>query len=78
VRDATHVLDGLLNRSADIRLEEHHTGTSGATEQIRGLCCCRFRFAPRLRDLVGACYLPGSEAVRRTPSLIAGEIEVTL
>jgi len=52
VRDATHVLDGLLNHGTDLRIEEHYTDTSGATEHIFALCyLLGFRFAPRLRDL---------------------------
>jgi len=52
VRDATHVLDGLLHHGTDLRIEEHYTDTNGATEHIFALCyLLGFRFAPRLRDL---------------------------
>jgi TnpA family transposase len=30
VRDATHVLDGLLHHESDLRIEEHYTDTSGS------------------------------------------------
>jgi TnpA family transposase len=29
VRDATHVLDGLLDHQTDLQIEEHYTDTSG-------------------------------------------------
>jgi TnpA family transposase len=31
VRDATHVLDGLLYHESDLRIEEHYTDTAGFT-----------------------------------------------
>ena len=52
VRDATYVLDGLLNHQTDLRIEEHYTDTSGYTDHIFALChLLGFRFAPRIRDL---------------------------
>lgn len=52
VRDATHVLDGLLNHRSEIETEEHYTDTSGYTEHIFALCSgLGFRFAPRIRGL---------------------------
>ena len=52
VRDATHVLDGLLYHESDIRIEEHYTDTAGFTDHVFGLChLLGFRFAPRIRDL---------------------------
>ena len=52
VRDATYVLDGLLDHQTDIEIEEHYTDTSGYTEHIFALChLLGFRFAPRIRDL---------------------------
>jgi len=52
VRDATHVLDGLLNHHSEIETAEHYTDTSGFTEHIFALCTALgFRFAPRIRDL---------------------------
>jgi hypothetical protein len=38
VRDATHVLDGLLYHESDLRIEEHYTDTSGFTRpRLRAL-----------------------------------------
>ena len=52
VRDATHVLDGLLHQGPDVHIEEHYTDTSGYTDHIFALChLLGFRFAPRIRDL---------------------------
>jgi len=35
VRDATHVLDGLLYHESDLRIEEHYTDTHGFTDRPR-------------------------------------------
>jgi TnpA family transposase len=52
VCDATYVLDGLLYRESDLRIEEHYTDTSGFTDHVFGLChLLGFRFAPRISDL---------------------------
>lgn len=51
VRDATHVLDGLLYHESDLRIEEHYTDTAGFTDHVFALChLLGFRFAPRIRD----------------------------
>lgn len=52
VRDALHVLDGLLYHLSDLKIREHYTDTAGYTEQVFALCSLLgFRFAPRIRDL---------------------------
>jgi Tn3 transposase DDE domain len=52
VRDATHVLDGLLHHQSDLRIEEHYADTSGFTDHVFGLShFLGFRFALRIRDL---------------------------
>lgn len=52
VRDATHVLDGLLYHESDLRIEEHYTDTGGFTDHVFALChLLGYRFAPRIRDL---------------------------
>jgi TnpA family transposase len=52
VRDALHVLDGLLGHDTDLRIREHYTDTSGFTDQVFGTChMLGFRFAPRIRHL---------------------------
>ncbi|MEG2618779.1 MAG: Tn3 family transposase [Bacilli bacterium] len=51
-RDATHVLDGLLNNSTDLDIQEHYTDTAGYTDQVFALTnIFGFRFAPRIRDI---------------------------
>jgi TnpA family transposase len=61
VRDATHVLDGLLYHESELRIEEHYTDTAGFTDHVFGLCyLLGFRFAPRIRDLADKrLYVPG-------------------
>jgi TnpA family transposase len=52
VRDATHVLDGLLYHETDLSIKEHYTDTAGFTDHVFALChLLGFRFAPRIRDL---------------------------
>lgn len=52
IRDATHVLDGLLYHESDLQIQEHYTDTSGYTEHVFAMChLLGFRFAPRMRDL---------------------------
>ena len=64
VRDATHVLDGLLYHESDLRIEEHYTDTGGFTDHVFGLChLLGFRFAPRIRDLADKnCMFPLSRS----------------
>jgi TnpA family transposase len=51
-RDATYVLDGLLDHEADLQIEEHYTDTAGFTDHVFALMhLLGFRFAPRIRDL---------------------------
>lgn len=51
-RDATHVLDGLLNNDTDLNIEEHYTDTAGYTDQVFALThLLGFKFAPRIRDI---------------------------
>lgn len=51
-RDATHVLDGLINNNTDLEIQEHYTDTAGYTDQVFALThILGFRFAPRIRDI---------------------------
>jgi TnpA family transposase len=61
VRDATHVLDGLLYHESDLRIEEHYTDTAGFTDHVFALChLLGFRFAPRIADIADkSLYVPG-------------------
>jgi TnpA family transposase len=52
VRDATHVLDGLLYHESDLDIAEHHTDTEGFTDQVFGAThLLGYRFAPRIRNM---------------------------
>ncbi len=52
VRDAVHVIDGLLYHETDLNIQEHYTDTAGYTDQVFGLThLLGFRFAPRIRDI---------------------------
>ena len=79
VRDATHVLDGLLNHESDIRIEEHYTDTAGFTDHVFGLMhLLGFRFAPRIRDLADKRLYIGGDA-KNYPTLanmVGGEINI--
>jgi TnpA family transposase len=81
VRDATHVLDGLLYHESDLRIEEHYTDTHGFTDHVFALChALRFRFAPRIRDLADK-RLYVSDHPRSYPALasvIGGRINTKL
>jgi TnpA family transposase len=69
VRDATHVLDGLLYHESDLRIEEHYTDTAGFTDHVFALChLLGYRFAPRIRDLADK-RLAAIEKPARYPAL---------
>lgn len=79
VRDATHVLDGLLYHESDLRIAEHYTDTAGFTDHVFALMqLLGYRFAPRIRDLADRrLYVPGD--ANRYPTLagmIGGRINV--
>lgn len=75
VRDATHVLDGLLYHESDLRIEEHYTDTSGFTDHVFALCpFLGCRFAPRIRDLPEKkLYVPDRPKDYPTLSSFIGE-----
>jgi hypothetical protein len=71
VRDATHVLDGLLHHESDLRIKEHYTDTAGFTDHLFALMhLLGFRFAPRIRDLpTSACTSTATpSSTRRSPA----------
>ena len=77
MRDATHVLDGLLYHESDLRIEEHYTDTAGFTDHVFALChLLGFRFAPRIRDLADKrLYVSGKASQWSSLSpLIGGSI----
>jgi TnpA family transposase len=79
VRDATHVLDGLLYHESDLRIEEHYTDTAGFTDHVFALMPpLGFRFAPRIRDLADKrLYICGNAKQYPTlTGLIGGNVNV--
>jgi hypothetical protein len=66
MRDATHVLDGLLFHESDLRIEEHYTDTAGFTDHVFALChLLGFRFAPRILDRYSQALLRTKISFRR-------------
>ena len=81
VRDATHVLDGLLYHESQLRIEEHYTDTAGFTDQVFALChMLGFEFAPRIADLADKrIYVPGKPGDwPNLAPLIGGPLNVRL
>ena len=79
VRDATHVLDGLLYHESDLQIEEHYTDTAGFTDHVFALMhLLGFRFAPRIRDLAEKkLYIPdGKIKYAAIDSLIGGALNI--
>jgi len=79
VRDATHVLDGLLYHESDLQIEEHYTDTAGFTDHVFALChLLGFRFAPRIRDLADRrIYVPEKgSAYPALGSLVGGTLNM--
>jgi TnpA family transposase len=79
VRDATHVLDGLLYHGSMLRIKECYTDTAGFTDHVFALMALLgFRFLPRIRDLADKrLFVPDS--YRQYPTinpLIGGAINV--
>jgi TnpA family transposase len=69
VRDATHVLDGLLYHESELAIEEHYTDTAGFTDHVFALChLLGFRFAPRIRH-VGDTRLFAADKPSSYPAL---------
>jgi TnpA family transposase len=79
VRDATHVLDGLLYHESDLKIEEHYTDTAGFTDHVFALChLLGFRFAPRIRDLADRrLYVPDKGSTYPAlGNLVGGTLDV--
>ncbi len=81
MRDATYVLDGLLDHEAELSIEEHYTDTAGFTDHIFALChLLGFRFAPRIRNLPDKRLYTFRSLKQYGPlsGLIAGRVDVAL
>lgn len=56
VRDATYVLNGILDNETELAIVEHTTDTAGYTEVIFALFdLLGLQFSPRIRDLADQC-----------------------
>ncbi|PWI32851.1 Tn3 family transposase [Vibrio albus] len=76
-RDATYVLDGLLNHESELNIEEHYTDTAGFTDHVFALMpILGFKFAPRIRDLSDKrLYIAGNKSDYPTlGGLIGGDV----
>ena len=71
VRDATYVLDAILDNETELAIREHTTDTAGATEIIFALFdLLGLRFTPRLRDIgTRRLYRSGALDLSRYPHL---------
>ena len=80
VRDATYVLDGLLQHESALRIEEHYTDTAGFTDHVFALMpLLGFKFAPRIRDLADKkLYLPTRSSYGVLDPLCAGPLNLPL
>ncbi len=77
VRDAVHVIDGLLYHESELLINEHYTDTAGYTDQIFGLShLLGFRFAPRIRDIseLKLYSFPSSSDYSEIEEIIQGKI----
>ena len=79
MRDATHVLDGLLYHESDLDIAEHHSDTEGFTDQVFGAThFLGYRFAPRIRNTKRTKLFPMQKPSRypNLAPLIGGRINV--
>lgn len=76
VRDATYVLDGILNNETELPVVEHTTDTSGYTELVFALFdLLGLQFSPRIRDLGDQrLYRLGSVSTGTASTLLQGSI----
>ena len=78
VRDATHVLDGLLYHESDLKIEEHYTDTAGFTDHVFAMVHLHgANYAPRIADLPDKrLHVPGKPSDwPALASLIGGSLD---
>jgi TnpA family transposase len=87
VRDATHVLDGILGNETDLPIGEHTVDTHGFTEIVFALfAALGLRFSPRIRNLSdqllyrmeGVGSADGSRAEAFARDLLRGKVNEKL
>lgn len=75
MRDATHVLDGLLYHESDLHIEEHYTDTTGFTDHVFAcVICWGSGLLPASATLLTRAFMPWRSypAIRRSRRSSAG------
>ena len=81
IRDATYVLDEILDNETELTILEHTTDTAGYTDLVFGLFdLLGMQFSPRLADLAGKTLYCIDKKIKykNINSLITGKINVDL
>jgi TnpA family transposase len=82
VRDATYVLDEILDNETELTIREHTTDTDGYTDLVFGLFdLLGMRFSPRIRDLGAARLYRLRDDFERYPSLedrLTGQVDLSV
>lgn len=81
IRDATYVLDEILDNETELTILEHTTDTAGYTDLVFGLFdLLGMRFSPRLADLAGKTLYCVDKKIKykNINSLITGKINMDL
>ena len=81
IRDATYVLDEILDNETELTILEHTTDTAGYTDLVFGLFdLLGFQFSPRLADLADKILYCVDKKIRykHINSLITGKIDIDL
>lgn len=80
-RDATHVLDALLDLEPDWRIKEHYTDTLGYTEHVFGLApFFGLKFSPRIRNFHDQRLFvpPGTPSLECLDWMVGGVLDLEL
>ena len=81
IRDATYVLDEILDNETELTILEHTTDTAGYTDLVFGLFdLLGMQFSPRLADLAGKTLYSIDKKIKykNINSLITGKINLEL
>jgi TnpA family transposase len=82
VRDATYVLDEILDNETELTIREHTTDTDGYTDLVFGLFdLLGMRFSPRIRDLGAARLYRLRDDFERYPRLedrLTGQVDLSV
>ena len=81
VREAVHILDGLLKNDSRLQPDTLHADTQGQSEPVFGLCrLLAIRLTPRMRGLGSAVFHRPDRAARyrHIDALFSGEVDWAL